>query len=268
VISLSLAPEPLEAGVARALVLEIANPSREHVLLQEARLSPGHASFAEGPSFSWRRSPPGTILYDAGRDRYVHATDVPGRAAVSLQVGLLPPGGRAEALVPVRLLASATVALSVAFRVGDLEGHVYSAPPGVAGTRVHYEKRLAPGPVIVRLEGLGEGEVRVEASLAVSGDAPLGVLGRSRALGWLKPGEVALEVVDALDGIFPGDPILVLFRGARAESVRGELGAEVINPARQTLVDYEKARALIEAVAREGISIRVGLGGEGLVVEG
>ncbi len=267
-ISLSLAPEPLEAGVARALLLEVANPSRDHVLLEEARLSPGRASFAEGPSFSWRRSPQGTIAYDAARDHYVHATDAPGRAAVPLHVGVLPPGGRAEAFVPVRLLESATVALTIAFRAGDLEGRVYSAPRGVAGTRVVYERRLAPGPVIVHVEGLGLREARVEASLAVTGTAPPGVLGRSRALGWIKAGEVALEVVDALDAVFPGEPILVLFRGARAERVRAALGVEVINPARQALVDYEKARALVEAVGHEAVSIRVGLGGEGIVVEG
>jgi hypothetical protein len=169
--------------------------------------------------------------------------------------------------VPVRLLESGTVSLTVAFRVGDLEGRVYSAPPGVAGTRVVYARGTSPGPAIVRADGLARAEERIEASLVVAGTAPAGAVGRSRALGWITETEVAPEVVDALDALFPGDPLVVIFQGPRAEKLRQALGAEPMNPARQTLVDYEKARALVEGVAREGASIRVGTA-EGLVVEG
>jgi hypothetical protein len=277
-LELSLTAEPLPAGEARALAFHAKNASSGHVLLESVTVAPGSALFAAGPSFSWKRSADGAILYDAARDVYVHATHVPGLAAVPLHVGVLPPGARAETLLPVRLGASARVALRVAFRtVASLEGRVYSSPRGLAGEKVVFSPGFAPGPAIVRDGDLPRREAVLEADLRVEGELPAGAFARSRALGWLERGapregivvdghEVAPEVADLMDLVWPGDPFVVLFRGERGEAVRRALAVE-LNPARQGLVDYEKGRALVAATARHGARLRVGLPWEGFVVE-
>jgi hypothetical protein len=271
-IQVDLAAEPLPAGVARSLDLVVANRSGEHVLLDEVTLSSGRARFASGPALAWKRRPDGVIAYDTTKDRYVHSTDVLGVSSVPLHTGVVPPGARAETLLQVRLLASATVQVTVSYRVApDLAGRVYSAPRGVGGKTVVYSPGFAPGPVIVREGGLEPREARLEAALVVEGAAPEGAVARSKALGWLGEGlrvdgrSVLPEVVDALDALFPGDPIVVIFAGERGMRVRAELGVD-LNPARQGLVAYEKARDLVLAAARHEAALRVGLPWEGLVV--
>lgn len=278
VLELSLAAESIPAGVPRALPLEARNVSTGFVLLDSITVEPGSALFARGPSFSWRRPADGVILYDSAQDRYVHSTTALGVATVPLHVGVLPPAARAETLLPVRLATSARVSVRVSFRAAaSLDGRIYSSPAGVQGDRVVFAPGFAPGPAIVREEGLASDAAVLEADLTVEGAVPEGLLARSRALGWVEPGtntdrvrveghEVASAVVDLMDLVWPGDPFVVLFRGERGEAVRQALGVE-LNPARQGLVSYEKGRALIGLVAGHGACLRVGLPWEGFVIE-
>jgi hypothetical protein len=272
-LEIAVAREPLPAGVARALLLEVKNAGRDAVLLESATLAPGSALFAPGPTFSWRRRAEGVIAYDAARDRYVHAADVLGVSPVPLHVGVLPPGARAETLLPARLGASTRVKLTLAFRVAEkLEGRVYSSPPGVQGASVVYSPGLAPGPAIVRDADLPRQELVVAVDLVVEGALPAGMVARSRALGWLEEGlrvdghTVNPEVIDLMDVVYPGDSLVVLFRGERGAAVRRALGLDV-NAAGQGLVPYESARSLVAVVAKSGAKLSVGHYWEGFVVD-
>ncbi len=273
VLELSLAEEVLPAGVARALVLGARNDSPGFVLLDAVTVEPGSALFAPGPSFTWRRRADGVILYDAAWDHYVHSTQLLGVAAVPLHVGVLPPGARAETVLPVRLARSARVSVTVSFaKASSLEGRVYSSPQGVAGETVIFSPGFAPGPAIVREDGLERGEARLEIDVEVAGEVEPGAIARSRALGWVAAGPsidghaIDGAVLDLMDIVWPGEPFVVLFRGERAEGVRRALGVD-LNPARQGLVPYERARELIREVAAKKAWLRVGLPWEGFVVE-
>ncbi len=271
-ITIALEAERLPAGVARSLDLSVQSKASEHLLLESVRLEPGRALFAEGDALSWRRHPEGVVLYDIATDTYVHQSEVLGVSAVPLHHGLLPPGARAEALLPTRLARSGKVALTLSYRVlPAIEGRVYSAPPGMSKAKVVFSPGFVPGPTIVRADDLPLVTERIELELEVEGELPAGMVGRSRTLGWIGEGftlggkRVAPDVIDALDRLVIDEPVGLIFRGPAAERVRQHLSLDV-NPARQGALETERFQDLVAACEREGARLSVGLPWEGIVV--
>jgi len=272
VLTIALEAEKLPAGVSRSLDLAVQSKATEHLLLESVRLEPGRASFAEGDALSWRRHPEGVVAYDISTDTYVHQSEVLGVSAVPLHHGVLPPGARAEALLPTRLARSGRVALTLSYRVlPALEGRVYSAPEGMSKAKVVFSPGYVPGPAIVRAEDLPLRTERLELELSVEGELPAGMVARSRTLGWIGEGftlggkRVPPDVIDALDRLVIDEPVGLLFRGPAAERVRSALSVSV-NPARQGAIEADQFQDLLAACEREGARLSVGLPWEGIVV--
>jgi hypothetical protein len=177
-VDLDLDLEDLRQGWPARVELTIRNTADQPLLLETATWqAPLRGDYA------WRRDPLGLIHYDAGDDRYVHASVVSTRAAVPLWTGLLLPGGRAGTLLPVSCLTLGQ--RSVTLRVSgflvpeqDLPTRIYTTPvSGPSKPTVTYEPwgdYERSTDVVARVAGLERVtyEVTGEVEVVEDPDAP------------------------------------------------------------------------------------------------
>jgi hypothetical protein len=131
--------EPLVEGVTRRFAVNLANPGPDPIALFDLR-----ADGARDGSHVWRRAPFGSILYDAGRDAYVHFTDAAAVGAVAIETGIVPPGTNAEALLPLKSLAPGTRSVRVSVRwraipAAELASRLYQPPDAMEGRSTLYK---------------------------------------------------------------------------------------------------------------------------------
>lgn len=156
-MKLTLEPrtEPIRQGWPTVLTVVVEN-SNPDLWVHLERAAVGESAAGD---LAWRRSLLGAVVYHAADDVYRHHTLANTTTRVSVSTGLIPPGRRLEAMLPVKLLELGKRRISVearcqTFPSGETPGRVYVPPVERMSAVVTYrplgDAAFPGGEVIVR----------------------------------------------------------------------------------------------------------------------
>ena len=181
-LSLEALEGPLRQGWPSLVTVCLENESEDLLLLERTWIPAGVEGGAE---VKWWRPPLGTVIYDAGADRYRHHSVTTARSQVPFCTGLVLPQRGRETFLPLRLLGTGPQELTLKTRFQRIpkdqaKARLY-APPAqrmtavVPFSPVQDEDEFVRSELIARSADLPfeEAEVQIQVELEDDTDAPL-----------------------------------------------------------------------------------------------